>query len=300
MHSSLPNRRQFVGILASALACRRVPAVAQEGNRSKAKRGGKGGHQRKDGPEYLLPAELTAFGTLSLVLGRATDRSVTVSTLAGEPSEGYFQWGTASDNGDCKSNVFALPAGKPVEFRLDNLQPDAEYFCRLYYRKPGEAAFQRRPECRFHTQRAAGRTFTFDVQGDSHPERPEMNDPALYARTLLSAASGHPDFYVCMGDDFSVDTLRTVNAETVAQRYALQRPFLGLVAQSAPLFLVGGNHEQASLWNFNQSGICHDVAVGAQNARNRYYPMPAPDGFYTGDAEPLESIGPLKDYSNVA
>ena len=131
------------------------------------------------------------------------------------------------------------------------------------YRKPGEAAFKARPECRFHTQRAAGSTFTFGVQGDSHPERPQMNDPELYARTLLNAASGHPDFYICMGDDFSVDTLRTINADTVAERYALQRPFLGLVAQSAPLFLVNGNHEQASLFNFNQSDVRHDVAVWA-------------------------------------
>ena len=108
--------------------------------------------------------------------------------------------------------------------------------------------------------------------------------------------SGKPDFYICMGDDFSVDTLRTLNADTVAERYTLQRPFLGLVAHSAPLFLVNGNHEQASLFNFNQSDIRHEVAVWAQNARNRYFPMPAPDGFYTGDTEPLKSIGLLKDY----
>ena len=87
-----------------------------------------------------------------------------------------------------------------------------------------------------------------------------------------------------------------VNADTVAERYTLQRPFLGLVAQSAPLFLVNGNHEQASLFNFNQTDVRHDVAVWAQNARNRYFPTPAPDGFYTGDTEPLKSIGLLRDY----
>ena len=52
-----------------------------------------------------------------------------------------------------------------------------------------------------------------------------MSDPELYARTLLNAASGKPDFYICMGDDFSVDAFPTVNADTVAERYALQRPF---------------------------------------------------------------------------
>ena len=99
-----------------------------------------------------------------------------------------------------------------------------------------------------------------------------------------------------MGDDFSVDTLQTINADTVAERYTLQRPFLGLVAQSAPLFLVNGNHEQASLFNFNQSDVRHEVASLAQNARNHYFPTPAPDGFYTGDTAPLKSIGLLKDY----
>jgi len=124
----------------------------------------------------------------------------------------------------------------------------------------------------------------------------QMSDPDLYARTLLNAAAAKPDFYICMGDDFSVDTLQTLNADTVAERYTLQRPFLSLVAQSAPLFLVNGNHEQASLFNFNQTDIRHEVAVLAQNARNRFYPMPAPDNFYSGDTEPLKEIGLRKDY----
>jgi hypothetical protein len=93
-----------------------------------------------------------------------------------------------------------------------------------------------------------------------------------------------------------VDTLRTINANEIAERYALQRPFLGLVAQSAPLYLLNGNHEQASLFNYNQTDIRRDVAIGTQNARNRYFPTPAPDAFYTGNAEPLASIGLLKDY----
>ena len=233
---------------------------------------------------------------LSLILGRISDRSVAVSALAKEPLEGYFEYGAASGDYDRKTRLLAFPAGKPVEAVFDDLQPDNEYFYRLHYRRPGETAFAARPECRFHTQRAAGSTFTFGIQGDSHPERPQMNDPELYARTLLDAAAGHPDFYICLGDDFSVDTLRTINADTAARRYTLQRPFLGLVAQSAPLFLVNGNHEQASLFNYNQSDVRHEVAVWAQKARNLYFPMPAPDGFYSGDSEPRESIGPLQDY----
>jgi hypothetical protein len=47
-----------------------------------------------------------------------------------------------------------------VEQIFDNLQANTEYRYRLQYRKPGESIFRTRPECRFHTQRAAGSTFT--------------------------------------------------------------------------------------------------------------------------------------------
>ena len=195
-----------------------------------------------------------------------------------------------------KTGLLTFPANKPVETVFEKLQPNTQYFYRLQFRKPGETNFTARPECRFHTQRAAGSTFTFAIQGDSHPERPQMSEPNLYARTLLNAAADKPDFYICMGDDFSVAPVREVNFDSVAARYTLQRPFLGLVAQSAPVFLLNGNHEQASLFNFNQTDERHAVAVHAQNARNQFYPTPAPDGFYSGDTETLPTIGLRKDY----
>jgi hypothetical protein len=246
--------------------------------------------------DYVLPKDLAQMATLSLVLGRISDRSVTVSTLAKDTRDGFFEYGTASGEYGIKTGVVSFPSGKAVETVFDKLRPNTQYFYRLHHRKPGDPSFSPRPECRFHTQRTAGSTFTFGIQGDSHPERPWMSDPELYARTLLNAAAGQPDFYICMGDDFSVDALHQLTEDTVAQRYTLQRPFMGLVAQSAPLFLLNGNHEQASLFNFDRNGIAHDVAVWAQNARNSYFPMPAPDRFYTGNAEPLKSIGLLRDY----
>jgi hypothetical protein len=286
------TRRSFLGIVGSTIAWIAVPGFAQKGGR-----GGQGnGGRRRRRDSYELPVDLAAFAELSLVLGRVTDRSVTVSALAKEALEGYFEYGTASGRYDYKTGVAVFPLGEPVETLFDGLRANTAYFYRVSCRKPGDSAFTARPECRFHTQRATGSTFTFGIQGDSHPERDQMNDPKLYARTLLEAERGHPDFYICMGDDFSVDTLDTIDAASVAGRYTLQRPFLGLVARCAPLFLVSGNHEQASLFNFNQADKRRDVAVFAQNARNHYFPTVAPDDFYTGDAETLQSIGLLKDY----
>ena len=71
-------------------------------------------------------------------------------------------------------------------------------------------------------------------------------------------------------------TLRTVNADTVAERYTLQRPFLGLVAQSAPLFLVNGNHEQASLFNFNQPTFAMMSRSGRKVPAISIFPRPLP------------------------
>ena len=288
------NRRSFLGALASTLTWLSLPSFAQNNAGQRKKNGGGRGH--RDTQDYVLPPELAAYSWLSLVLGRVCDRSVTVSALAKESTEGFFEFGTGAGNYSRKTTLLNFVAGKPVEVVFDQLQPDTQYFYRLQFRKPGEINFTARPECRFHTQRRAGSSFTFAIQGDSHPERPQMSEPNLYARTLLNAAADRPDFYICMGDDFSVAPIREVSFTAIAERYTLQRPFLGLIAQSAPVFLLNGNHEQASLFNFNQADVRHEVAAHAQNARNRFFPTPAPDGFYAGDTEFLQSVGLRKDY----
>jgi len=291
------NRRKFLSVITTALGWLLLPAVAQTNPLGQHKQGGKGGGRgRREAQDYVLPPELAAFSWLSLVLGRVSDQSVTVSALARETVEGFFEYGTATGRYANKTGLLTLAASHPLETVFENLQPNTQYFYRLNYRKPGEIAFQTRPECRFHTQRAVGGTFTFAIQGDSHPERPQMSQPHLYARTLLNAAADRPDFYICMGDDFSVAPVREVTFAAVAARYTLQRPFLGLVAQSAPVFLLNGNHEQASLFNYNQTDDRHAVAIHAQNARNQFYPTPGPGGFYSGDTEALPAVGLRKDY----
>jgi hypothetical protein len=43
-------------------------------------------------------------------------------------------------------------------------------------------------------------------------------------------------------------------------------------------------------------GTPNNPAVWAGRARNLYYPQPEPDHFYTGDTEPVEFVGLLRDY----
>ncbi|MBI5952837.1 MAG: metallophosphoesterase [Chloroflexi bacterium] len=215
------------------------------------------------------------------ILGRPTDTSITVNVIPAVDMEVVITYGAA--NGAEQTVTAIGKANTPQEIQLSNLQSDTEYF----YSVNGGAQHT------FHTARAQGSTFTFAIQGDSHPERVKKQFNAdLYTKTLLSAASIEPDFYMTIGDDFSVDSLKNVNAETVTAQYINQRQWLGLA--DAPVFLVNGNHEQAALANLD--GTPDNVAVWAANARNAYYPQPAPDSFYTGDAEPVEHIGFLRDY----
>lgn len=240
--------------------------------------------------------------TLSLILGRPTTHSITLNVLANETLECYVEYGVSdksnssnlSEKSDLKTKPQTIPANTPTEILLDSLQPDKQYYYHLSYHKQNGSNFSKSPEYSFRTQRVPGSTYIFEIQGDSHPERPHQFDPGLYAQTLKAAAKDNPDFYIMMGDDFSVDTLREVSKGAVEKIYLNQRYFLDLLAHSVPLFLVNGNHEQAAIYNLD--GSPNNVAVWAQNSRNKLFPQPAPNNFYTGNAKPVEHIGLLRNY----
>jgi hypothetical protein len=248
----------------------------------------------------LLLAGFRAHGAsvpaITEMLGRPTYDSMTVNVRADADLEVYVEYGREPAHYTAATAPTTVAANQPLEIVMGNLVVDAQYVYRLRYRARGSSGgYDAVTEHTFQTQRGPGSTFTFALQGDSHPERARiMFNSDLYVQTLKAVAAERPDFYLTSGDDFSVDTLRVVNEATVAERYTLQLPYLGLVGQSSPLFLVNGNHEQAARYLLN--GSADNVAVWAQNARNRYFPQPAPDGFYSGNSEVVPHIGLLRDY----
>lgn len=235
---------------------------------------------------------------LSLILGRPSDRSATLSVLSETECEAYVGWGRKPEALTGKSQPVSLKRGIPAEIRIDDLPPNSQSFYRLFTRRPSQPGFEPGPTGSIQTQRAPGATFTFALQGDSHPERRgKMFDPSLYTRTLRNVAQNPPDFYLTLGDDFSIDRLinrQELSQPNVDQVYAHQRGFLGLVGASSALFLVNGNHEQAARYLLD--GTDTNAAVLAGRARARFFPLPAPDAFYSGDTEPVEPIGLLRDY----
>ena len=233
--------------------------------------------QASSNPDFLAPE----------IAGRPTTNSITINAIPSMATAISYEYGTQPGIYDSQTTPQQAKADEPLETTITGLQASTRYYYRINY--DGKTGVERS----FFTQRSPGSTFSFDIQGDSHPERINKEFSAdLYMRTLQSAAADLPDFYLTIGDDFSVDSLKEVNEAAVRDLYLTQRQWLGLV--NAPVFLVNGNHEQAALANLD--GSANNVAVWAQNARNDFFPQPAPDGFYSGDSVEIEFIGQLRDY----
>jgi len=278
------TRRWLVAALcAAALGAGSVPGRAEDPPR-----------RPRRGPE----ASPGPLDSLNAVLGRPTDRSAVLSVLSAVDLEVFVEFGREAGKYAARTPPAKAAAGVPLEIPLEGLAPDAPCHYRLRHRRPGAGEFLGGEEAVFRTRRAPGSTFTFALQGDSHPEREgRMFDPALYERTLRTVAAERPDFYMTMGDDFSIDPLiqrGAATAETVDRVYAHQRGFLGLVGEGAPLYLVNGNHEAAARCLLD--GTAGSPAVLAGRARNRFFPLPAPDAFYDGDREEVEFVGLPRDY----
>lgn len=234
----------------------------------------------------------------NLVMGAPTTSSVTANIILGKDYEYFIEYGTVSDQYNFKTPLAFAANELPVELTISNLKPNSRYYYRLNYRQKGQKEYIRLSESWFATQKRPDTEFVFGVQGDSHPERTgKMFNPEYYRQTISSVSAIMPDFYFLMGDDFSIDRLienNSVTQSAVEEVYKKQRYFLGNAGINPPLFLVNGNHEQAAKYLLN--GSVDNAAVQAGLARKKYFPLPAPGSFYTGDTDTVEHIGLLKDY----
>lgn len=248
-----------------------------------------------------IPVPFVA-GQLNVVLGRPAATSIAASILAAAGTDIYLEYGTTSGSYPGTTPTTTGTGGYPVVITISGLSPNTRYFYRARYRTATETTFQVEPERYFETQRGAGSTFTFGVQGDSHPERANsMFNADLYTLNMKNAASRLPDFYLALGDDFSVENILTANALSQAAvdgLYRNQRTYFGLMGHSTPVFLVNGNHEQAAqyLLNGRFNTPYGNAPIFQGRARIGFFPLPAPDGFYTGDTQEIPGVGLPRDY----
>ena len=267
-------------------------AKAQEVS-PRRKKIGEEGPGRGRGPKPFGPK-----ASLSLIWGRPTSNSIALSVLSATAVEVQVEFGTAPGDTTHKFALGLAQPNVPLEKELASLQTGQTYHYQLLRRAQPNEPWVKEASGQFSTARRSGEAFTFSIQGDSHPERQGiMYDPGLYSITLGSIAQIKPDFHILMGDDFSLDheiESKTLHQSSVNQVYAHQRSFLGIIGETAPLFLINGNHDQASRhW---LDGTERNPAVLAGRARVSHYPLPVPDFFYQGDSEETPFVGLARDY----
>jgi len=98
--------------------------------------------QHASAPVHFIATEL---------LGRPTDKSVTINVVADSELEAGFEYGLTPGVYTSHTNLATFPGQKPIEVVIDQLQPDTRYYYRMRYRRPGEAEFRTGEEYTFHT-----------------------------------------------------------------------------------------------------------------------------------------------------
>jgi hypothetical protein len=239
---------------------------------------------RSDKPAQSSKCNDVPSHPFDLILGQPTANSATVSVLCYEDAEGFIAYGTQPGNLAAKTPARPFKKGEPVEIVLSPLQSNTQYFYQLRLAPTASGEFT------FHTARPPGSTFTFTVTADSHLD--ERTDPALYQRTLVNALADAPDFHIDLGDTFMTE--KHDSRENAARQYLAQRFYFGRLCQSAPLFLVLGNHDGES--PRGRGSDADNLAIWSNTMRKRYFPNPVPDSFYMGNTTKHPEAGLLQDY----
>ena len=241
------------------------------------------------------PAASAAFDVpphpVDVVLGRPTDRSVTVSVLAYQAGDGYVEYAPAAGGAAASTATRPFRPEEAVEFVLDGLQPNAPYTYRVSWRSGSDGAYTQTPARTFRTARPAGADFTFTIQADPHLD--SNTSTALYARALTNALADAPDFHVDLGDTFMTDKYGAVFTDARPQYYA-ERWYFSLLCGSAPLFFVMGNHDGEL--GYAADGTAASISAWSANLRKALFPNPVPDAFYTGNPTPEPAVGLLQNW----
>jgi hypothetical protein len=228
--------------------------------------------------------EATFLGTE--LLGCVTDSSVTVNVVTQESIEAYFEYGTESGVYTDETSQYSTQGGNPLEAVIDELESDTRYYYRMVYRKAGNSNWITRDEHSFHTQRPQGSTFNFTIIADSHLGFGGNGD--LYDITLNNVLDDNPDFHIDLGDTFDMDGVSSWSQTQSA--YLSQRPHLGIISHSTPIYVMAGNHENEEGWNIDDTPFSQ--AIASTQGRKMYYPTPVTDDFYTGNTDTsLTEIG---------
>lgn len=199
----------------------------------------------------------------NVVPARPTDTAISLSLLSASARTVTL---TLLDGG--RTQTMTLAAGEPATLELTGLTADRTYRYRITAPTPALTY-----EGQFRTARAAGSSYRFVMQADSHLD--ENSDPAVYTNTLRNMLADSADFLVDLGDTFMSD--KYTDYRDAAAHYVAQRYYFGLSGTQLPLYLVQGNHDAENGW-------LSANASWAASQRLRWFPAVSPNTFYSSGA----------------
>ena len=234
--------------------------------------------------------------TYSIILGRPTDKSITLSILFDQNVNYYIEYGTTSSVYTKSTATMTSSSNVPIEVEITDLSFNTKYFYRLRYKSNSISNFNTSSEYYFQTQRDKGAIFSFTVESDEHLYD-KKGIRSMYQVTLNNQALDKPDFMLSLGDIFGDDHYPyTITSNEVDLLHKDYRQYLGSICHSIPFYISLGNHEGENDFYLNQNAP-NNLAVWGTYWRKYYYPNPAPNTFYSGnlDNEP-NGIGSPENY----
>lgn len=232
----------------------------------------------------------------SIILGRPTDKSITISVLFDQNVNFYIEYGSTSTIYN-KSTATINGAGNvPYEIEITDLNFNTKYFYRIRYKSNSVANFTASAEYYFQTQRDKGAIFSYTVESDEHLYD-KKGIRSMYQVTLNNQALDKPDFMLSLGDIFGDDhNPNSITSNDLDLLHKDYRQYLGSICHSIPFYISLGNHEGENDYYLNQN-VPNNLAIWGTYWRKNYYPNPAPNSFYSGnlDNEPF-GIGSPENY----
>jgi hypothetical protein len=217
-------------------------------------------------------------------LSRPTNTSINVNVVPASDIDLYYEY-KVSGGAYSSTPIVSAVANTPCNVVINGLTPDTEYYFHMKYHLAGETDWVTRSEHSFHTQRAAGDTFTFVVTSDAHSGLGgDYFSASRFSQTLNHILADHPDFWIDTGDSFPTD-YKTTAAQFQAA-YTTMRGYMKAVSGDVPFFQVLGNHEQEMGWNLDdKADTSQTQPILEVNARRALIPNPKPDSFYSGNTD---------------
>ena len=235
------------------------------------------------------------------VLSKPTSESITISLVPQMTSDFYIEFGTSPGN-YTQTTVPVIGSGgydmDSMELDITGLDPDARYYYRLRARKTGDPGdYEEGPEYSFMTKRAAGQYFNFAFLTDSHigvMRSAGGDDWKTGFRTIENAMAADPDLFLIGGDDATTIQNKS-NALYIVQtpydaflRYSQVRRYYGPLANTAPVFLLLGNHDGEGSYQ-DSTPFGFDLQALSYQARSNFFSNPDNATYAFGS-------GPKEDY----